>query len=116
MKDLKFDLTPTVFDVRIRVDAQTLVERLREHCEKHGESLNRTVRYLREDEDASPASELKCLRVEKAHAHLDGLVDELLSGIGKPLPNLPADVAVRFDAALGWHAARLAELDRGSCS
>lgn len=115
-EELVVDLTPTVFDVRVRVDAQTLVGRLCEHCEKYGESLDQTVGNLREDKDASLAAELQSVTADKARSHLDGLVDELLSGIGKPLPSPPKDVAVRFDTALRLHAARLAKLDHGSFS
>ena len=116
MRDIRLDLSnvslvPTHYDMRLHATPEALAERLSAHLAENGEQLDVAIRHLRDDATATPSADLLKAAEEDPHSALADILEELLTGFGKPLPNLPADLAPRFDAMLKWHAARLADLD-----
>lgn len=116
MGDIRLNLSnvsmkPVLYEMQLHASPEVLAKRVSEHLSENGEQLDNALCYLRDDVLATPSADLLKAPDEDLHALVADLVDELLTGIGKPLPNLPASIAARFDAMLSWHAARLSELD-----
>ncbi|MET4130320.1 hypothetical protein [Roseovarius sp. MBR-6] len=99
----------------------TVLDRLFDYLDDHGESLDNVFRQVRADPDVGEQAALREI-AEQVQATKDGrtltlrlqtIMDELLCVIGEPLAEIEgAYYGPEFDRALSWHAARLTDLGR----
>ena len=99
----------------------TVLDRLFDYLDDHGESLDSVFRQVRADPDVGEQAALREI-AEQVQATKDGrtltlrlrtMMNELLCMIGEPLAEIEgAYYGPEFDRALSWHAARLTDLER----
>ena len=99
----------------------TVLDRLFDYLDDHGESLDSVFRQVRADPDVGEQAALREI-AEQVQANKDGrtltlrlrtMMNELLCMIGEPLADIEGTYdGPEFDRALSWHAARLTDLER----
>lgn len=99
----------------------TVLDRLFDYLDDHGESLDSVFRQVRADPDIDEQASLREV-AEQVQATRDArtlmlrlqtIKDELLCTIGEPLAEIEgAYIGPELDSALCWHAARLTDFKR----
>ncbi|MEQ8291784.1 MAG: hypothetical protein RIA08_06225 [Roseovarius sp.] len=99
----------------------TVLDRLRDYLDDHGDSLDGLIRQGRADPGVDEKAALREI-ADQVHATRDArtlvlrmrtIMGELLCLIGEPLTEIEGGYSgPEFDGALSWHAARLTDLER----